>query len=61
MVAFACPGSGYREILRLVWVDRYVPGECPDIAVSYEDNVSKVYTQPEVWTELEGVVEGIVG
>lgn len=58
VVAFACPDSGYREILRLVKVDRYVPEECPDIVVSYEENVSRVYTQPGVWKELEeGVIE----
>jgi len=56
VVAFACPDSGYREILRLVQVDRYVPEECPDIEVSYKENVSRVYTQLRVWTELEEVV-----
>ena len=58
VVAFACPNSGYRDILRLAKVDRYVPEECPDIKVSYEENVSRVYTQPWVWKELEvGVID----
>ena len=59
VVAFACSNSGYREILRLVKVSRYVPEKCPDIKVSYEENVSRVYTQPRVWKELGEVVEGV--
>jgi hypothetical protein len=56
VVAFACPESGYRAVLRLVQVDRYVPETCPDIEVRYEENVSRVYTQPGVWKKLETAV-----
>ncbi|MHC1635316.1 MAG: hypothetical protein ACXQTS_01655 [Candidatus Methanospirareceae archaeon] len=59
VVAFACPNSGYRKILKFVDVDIYVPEVCPDAEVSYEENVSRVYTQPKVWEELEEVVRGI--
>jgi hypothetical protein len=41
-------------------VDRYLLEECPDIEVGYEENVSRVYTQPRVWKELEEVVEEVI-
>ena len=61
MVAFGCPETGYRAVLRLVQVDRYVPAACPDIEVRYEENVSRVYTQPGVWKELETAVMDVIG
>lgn len=51
VLALACPDSGYRRILSGV-VTSFVPSECPEVEETYEENVSRVYTQDAVWNEL---------
>lgn len=51
VLAFACPSSGYRRILSSV-VTNFVPSECPEVKETYEENVSRVYTQNAVWSEF---------
>ncbi|MDF2957453.1 MAG: hypothetical protein OD814_001075 [Candidatus Alkanophagales archaeon MCA70_species_1] len=51
VLALACPNSGYRRILSGV-VTNFVPSKCPEVEETYEENVSRVYTQDAVWNEL---------
>lgn len=54
VIAFLCPGSGYREIIKDVPVDKWVPDECPTTEESYEENTSRVYLS--VWYQLEKAI-----
>ncbi|MCW7078732.1 MAG: hypothetical protein OCU22_06375 [Canidatus Methanoxibalbensis ujae] len=57
VIAFACPDSGYRKILRHVSVDIFVPSEeCPSEEETYEENVSRIYTNERLWKALEDVI-----
>jgi predicted RNA-binding protein len=61
VLALACPGSGYRRILSRIEVEKFIPEKCPDIEATYEENVSRIYTHPAVWSELEEKLKEIFG
>jgi len=57
VIALATPSSGYRRILSKVRVDIYIPNFEPKVEVSYEENGERIYTHPDVWSQLMRVLE----
>ena len=58
VIALATPTSGYRKILKRIPVEVYVPDFEPKVEVEYEENVERIYTHPQVWSQLLKALKG---
>lgn len=52
VICYAAPESSYRKIVRYIDIDISVPDKEPEVEITYEENVERIYTHPYAWNQL---------